>query len=305
MFARMARYAPMTVPGASAARRYRRLAQRAPARPRRSRSSRRPNFWRGSASPIRTGPNTSSRRCRARRARPPRSSSPNGICRARKRCRTTWWSMPTDTPGTPTSAARWSASSIRRPARCGTIAIPTYRPEQPKGSLDLELDPDGNLWVGMAYQAGAAKIDRKTKAVTPYPLNKEWLNITSQTNQVTPTSMNVDGKVWMKESGHPQQLPSGYQDRPMGKHGPAEGSPAAGSSAATEFQRTRTTTSTCSSSATRGSGGLDAKTNITKIWATPTCEVAAAARPLRRAEPVVVRANSAATPSACSTPRPS
>jgi virginiamycin B lyase len=78
--------------------------------------------------------------------------------------------------------------------------IPTYRPEQPKGSLDLELDPDGNLWVGMAYQAGAAMIDRKTKAVTPYPLNKEWVNITSQTNQVTPTFMNVDGKVWLKDS---------------------------------------------------------------------------------------------------------
>ena len=31
-------------------------------------------------------------------------------------------------------------------------ALPTYKPEQPKGSLDLELDPDGNIWVGMAYR---------------------------------------------------------------------------------------------------------------------------------------------------------
>jgi streptogramin lyase len=78
--------------------------------------------------------------------------------------------------------------------------LPTYRPDQPKGSLDLELDPDGNLWVGMSYQAGAAKIDRKTKVVTPYPLNKEWVGVTSQTNHITPTNMHVDGKVWMKDS---------------------------------------------------------------------------------------------------------
>src|SRR5712671_2201866 len=48
------------------------------------------------------------------------------------------------------------------------------RPEQPKGSLGLELDPDGNLWIGMSYQGGASKIDRKTKEVTAYPLPKQW-----------------------------------------------------------------------------------------------------------------------------------
>ena len=74
------------------------------------------------------------------------------------------------------------------------------RPDQPKGSLDLELDPDGNLWVGMSYQGGASKIDRKTKQVTTYPLNKEWLDNTTQTNMVTPTRMYVDGKVWMSDN---------------------------------------------------------------------------------------------------------
>jgi virginiamycin B lyase len=78
--------------------------------------------------------------------------------------------------------------------------LPIYRPEQPKGSLDIEIDPDGNMWVGMSYQAGAAKINTKTKEITPYPLNKEWVGVTSQTNHITPTHMNVDGKVWMKDS---------------------------------------------------------------------------------------------------------
>jgi streptogramin lyase len=74
------------------------------------------------------------------------------------------------------------------------------RPDQPKGSLDLELDPDGNLWVGMSYQGGASKIDRKTKQVTTYALNKEWLDLTTQTNMVTPTSMYVDNKVWLSDN---------------------------------------------------------------------------------------------------------
>ena len=79
-------------------------------------------------------------------------------------------------------------------------ALPLLRPDQPKGSLDIELDPDGNFWVGLSYQGGAVKIDRKSKQVTAYPLNKEWLDITTQTNMVTPTHMHVDGKVWMTDT---------------------------------------------------------------------------------------------------------
>ena len=40
----------------------------------------------------------------------------------------------------------------------------------------------------------------KTKKVTAYPLNKEWLDITTQTNMVTPTHMYVDNKVWMTDT---------------------------------------------------------------------------------------------------------
>ena len=44
------------------------------------------------------------------------------------------------------------------------------KPEQPKGSLDLEFDPQGNIWLSMMYQAGILKFDRKTKQVTAYPV---------------------------------------------------------------------------------------------------------------------------------------
>ena len=74
--------------------------------------------------------------------------------------------------------------------------IPTLRPDEPKGSLDLELDPQGNLWLAMMYQAGIMKFDRKTKKSTAYPVPEEWLDPTTQESMVSPQHDDVDGKVW-------------------------------------------------------------------------------------------------------------
>ena len=64
--------------------------------------------------------------------------------------------------------------------------IPTLRADEPKGSLDLELDPQGNLWLAMMYQAGLLKFDPKTKTFTVYPVPKEWLDPTTQESMVSP-----------------------------------------------------------------------------------------------------------------------
>ena len=37
--------------------------------------------------------------------------------------------------------------------------IPTLQPDGPKGSLALRTDPDGNLWIGMAFQRAVARFD--------------------------------------------------------------------------------------------------------------------------------------------------
>jgi virginiamycin B lyase len=148
-------------------------------------------------------------------------------------------------------------------------ALPTYRPEQPKGSLDLELDPEGNLWVGMSYQAGAAKIDRKSKVVTPYPLNKEWVGLTSQTNHITPTNMHVDGKVWLKDSEtrnhYRLDIKTGKWEN-LGSAIDANGKQISGYGIPSdkfnnlymlEYGNTNI-------------GKLDAKTNVATIWPTPS-----------------------------------
>jgi streptogramin lyase len=76
------------------------------------------------------------------------------------------------------------------------IAIPVLKPEQPKGNLDIEFDPQQNVWLSLMYQAGIAKIDRKTHEVTMYPFPKDWQTPSTQASMVSPQHSDVDGKVW-------------------------------------------------------------------------------------------------------------
>jgi streptogramin lyase len=74
--------------------------------------------------------------------------------------------------------------------------VPVVRADQPKGFLDIELDPSGNLWLAMMYQSGIAKIDRKTKEIKLYPYPKEWWSANMQASMVSPQHSDADGKVW-------------------------------------------------------------------------------------------------------------
>jgi streptogramin lyase len=76
------------------------------------------------------------------------------------------------------------------------IAIPVLKPEQPKGNLDIEFDAQQNVWLSLMYQAGIAKIDRKTHEVTMYPFPKDWQTPSTQASMVSPQHSDVDGKVW-------------------------------------------------------------------------------------------------------------
>lgn len=77
------------------------------------------------------------------------------------------------------------------------IPIPVLKPEQPKGSLEIELDADQkNVWLAMMYQAGVARIDRLTHQVTAYPFPKAWQSTSAQASMVSPQHDNIDGKVW-------------------------------------------------------------------------------------------------------------
>lgn len=77
------------------------------------------------------------------------------------------------------------------------IPIPVMKPEEPKGSLQIELEAgQKNLWVATMYQAGLARIDRKTHEVEMFPFPKEWQSSNAQASMVAPQHADVDGKVW-------------------------------------------------------------------------------------------------------------
>jgi virginiamycin B lyase len=74
--------------------------------------------------------------------------------------------------------------------------LPLLKPGFPTGSLELQLDSDGNPWLAMMYQGGIAKFDRKTEKVETFPLPKEVQKNHTQESMVMPMYSNVDGKVW-------------------------------------------------------------------------------------------------------------
>jgi virginiamycin B lyase len=81
--------------------------------------------------------------------------------------------------------------------------IPTLRPKQPTGTLDLETDEGGNLWISLQNQGGIAKFDKKTGKFTMYPVPAEYLTDETQESMVGPQHLEVDSKVWLNDTSIP------------------------------------------------------------------------------------------------------
>lgn len=79
------------------------------------------------------------------------------------------------------------------------MAVP--KPNFPVGTLDIGTDRDGNLWLGMMYQASIAKFDPRTEQFQYFPLPAERNRNNSQLNMVTPDRLHIDGKLWMNDAG--------------------------------------------------------------------------------------------------------
>ncbi len=84
--------------------------------------------------------------------------------------------------------------------------IPVLKPGYPVGTLDLGLDKAGNPWIGMMYQAGIARFDKKTETFTTWSIPKEWQTDATQAGHLDPSFAHVDGKVWVKNSDRSQIL---------------------------------------------------------------------------------------------------
>ena len=79
--------------------------------------------------------------------------------------------------------------------------VPVLKPGAPTGSLGVRFDKDENIWLGMLYQAGIGKFDRKTETFQTWKVPPELDGDYVQINQVSPEHHDIDGKVWFQDAG--------------------------------------------------------------------------------------------------------
>lgn len=88
--------------------------------------------------------------------------------------------------------------------KTGTVIeypVPEPKPGFPQGANDLEVDKQGNLWIGMMNQGAIAKFDRKTQKFQVWRLPPGLDSDLAQQAMVMPRSKEVDGKVWLNNIG--------------------------------------------------------------------------------------------------------
>ncbi len=79
--------------------------------------------------------------------------------------------------------------------------VPLLKPAAPTGILGVRFDKDENPWLGMQFQGGIAKFDRKTETFRTWSLPAELNGPHVQINQVSPDRSHLDGKVWLQDAG--------------------------------------------------------------------------------------------------------
>jgi virginiamycin B lyase len=148
--------------------------------------------------------------------------------------------------------------------------IPLLKPNAPTGTLDLEADADGNLWLALMFQTGLAKFDMATKTFAMFPVQPALDNDATQQSMVMPRASAVNGKVWSNDvakqsimrldlkSGQYELidpfkfLPKGHQHSPYGMEADADNN--------LYFM----------DFADENVGRIDAKTGVATIYPTPT-----------------------------------
>jgi streptogramin lyase len=80
-----------------------------------------------------------------------------------------------------------------------SFPVPVLKQNAAKGALSLARDHDGNYWISLMYQAGAAKFDKATRSFTMLAVAPEFNRDSSQQAFVAPQSSHVDGKLWIQD----------------------------------------------------------------------------------------------------------
>ena len=79
--------------------------------------------------------------------------------------------------------------------------VPELKPGFPTGALSVRFDREHNLWLGLMFQGGIAKFDRKTEKFQMWSLPPQFNRDMTQVNMTSPLSSGVDGRVWTNNNG--------------------------------------------------------------------------------------------------------
>jgi streptogramin lyase len=94
--------------------------------------------------------------------------------------------------------------------------VPELKRGSPVGALSVRFDAGENLWLGMMFQGGIARFDRKTEQFQTWSIPSDFNKDMTQVNMASPQRSMVDGKVWMQNNGfavvHRLDLASGNFD---------------------------------------------------------------------------------------------
>jgi len=88
-----------------------------------------------------------------------------------------------------------------RTGRVTEYRVPELKPGFPTGALSVRFDRDSNLWLGMMFQGGVAKFDRRTATFSTWSLPPDVNKDMTQVNMTSPLHSRVDGKVWTNNNG--------------------------------------------------------------------------------------------------------
>lgn len=81
------------------------------------------------------------------------------------------------------------------------IALPELKKGSPNGSLSARFDRDGNIWLGMMYQAAIGKYDVKSGKLETWVAPAQWNRPNTQINMTSPLNVGIDGKIWAQNNG--------------------------------------------------------------------------------------------------------
>jgi streptogramin lyase len=98
------------------------------------------------------------------------------------------------------------------------IRIPLMKKDgSPLGTLNIEKDPNGNIWLANMYQGGIVEIDGKTHAVKTFKLPEQFQNPSTQESFVSPQHSNVDDNVWTNDQDQHTLIPLNVKTGQFGK----------------------------------------------------------------------------------------